>query len=60
MANNISQSQQGVGNARGSAYLAQGNAWQNALNGGVSAFNTGMNNNSPSPMTFDGTGAWRA
>ncbi|MDB5887016.1 MAG: hypothetical protein JWR74_3187 [Polaromonas sp.] len=37
MANNISQSQQGVGNARGSAYLAQGNSWQNALNGGVSA-----------------------
>ena len=60
MANNISQSQQGVGNARGSAYLTQGNAWQNALNGGVSAFNTSMNNNSPSPMTFDGTGAWRA
>lgn len=59
MANNISASQQGVGNARGSAYLTQGNAWQNAINGGVSAFNTGMNNNSPSPMTFDGTGAWR-
>ena len=57
MANNISQSQQGVGNARGSAYLAQGNALQNALNGGVSAWNN--RNNSPSPMTFDGTGAWR-
>ena len=38
MANNISASQQGLGNARGSAYIAQSNAWQNALNGGVSAF----------------------
>jgi hypothetical protein len=57
MADNISQSQQGVGNARGSAYLTQGNAWQNAINGGVSAWNN--SNNSPSPVTFDGTGAWR-
>jgi len=41
MANNISQSQQGLGNARGSSYLAQGNAWQNALNGGISALRGG-------------------
>jgi len=37
MANNVSQSQQGMGNANASSYIAQGNAWQNGLNGAVSA-----------------------
>lgn len=41
MANNISNSQQSMGNARGSSYIAQSNAWQNALNGSVSAFRGG-------------------
>lgn len=38
MANNISQTQQGVGNANASSYIAQGNALQNGINGAVSSF----------------------
>ncbi len=38
MANNISASQMGMGNAQAASSIAQGNAWQNGMNGAVSAF----------------------
>lgn len=56
MANNISQSQQGVGNANGSSYIAQGNAWQNGLNGAVSAL--GRTNSLSNANPFNGSGMW--
>lgn len=38
MANNVSQNQIGVGNARGSAYIAQGNALTNGISQGYNAW----------------------
>jgi len=45
MANNISASQQGLGNAQGASSIARGNAWQNGLNGAVSAFRGSQGSN---------------
>ncbi len=39
MANQISGNMIGAGNARAASGIAQGNAWQNALNQGISAWN---------------------
>lgn len=44
----ISNNLIGAGNARASGYMAQSNAWGNALNQGVSAWNQ-YNNNQPPP-----------
>lgn len=56
MANNLSVSQQGVGNARGSSLLTQGNALQNMVNGSVSALrNSGYG---ASPPGWGGGGGW--
>ncbi len=41
MANQISGNMIGAGNARAASGIAQGNAWQNALNQGISAYNRG-------------------
>jgi hypothetical protein len=49
VANQISASQQGLGNARGSNYLNQGNNMQNAINSGISGLRNSSygNNNLP-------------
>lgn len=59
-ANNAGNNMMGAANARASSYLSQGNALQNALNQGVSAWKgySGSSNASASPVGtyFDGYG----
>lgn len=62
----IAQNQLGVGNARASGYLAQGNALTGALNQGVSAWNNynrppndyGLGNNPYAGYDAAGNGGW--
>lgn len=53
MANNISENQIGIGNARASGYIAQSNAIQNGINGALSAY---RNNQPGSNQLYGGAG----
>lgn len=65
MANNISASQMAAGNARASGYVGQANAISSGVGQGVNMYQNQQLMNklfptTPSNVTFDGTGAWRA
>lgn len=54
-ANNVSGNLIGAGNAQAASSLAQGNAWGNALNQGVSSYNQYQNANPYASMGFNGS-----
>lgn len=54
-ANNVSGNLIGAGNAQAAGTLAQGNAWGNALNQGVSSYNQYQNANPYASMGFNGS-----
>lgn len=54
-ANNVSGNLIGAGNATAASSIAQGNAWGNALNQGVSSYNQYQNANPYASMGFNGS-----
>ena len=54
-ANNAGSNLIGAGNAQAAGTLAQGNAWGNALNQGISSYNTYQNSNPYSSIGFNGS-----
>ena len=54
-ANNVNGNLIGAGNAQGASSIAQGNAWGNALNQGVSSYNQYQNANPYASMGFNGS-----